>query len=103
MPKETMHDVYCSQCGSLTMGRSRNNAEGGALHITQAAARTIVDIPYNNTHVRLQSLRSADYSFRGRVDQETMSQQEVCQSYAAPKPVLVDDSPALCRLGKLVD
>ena len=27
---ETMHDVYCSECGLLTPVRSRNNAEGGA-------------------------------------------------------------------------
>lgn len=26
---ETMHDVYCSECGLLTPVRSRNNAEGG--------------------------------------------------------------------------
>ncbi|KAI9567863.1 hypothetical protein HD554DRAFT_2172917 [Boletus coccyginus] len=27
---ETMHDVYCSECGLLTPVRSRDNAEGGA-------------------------------------------------------------------------
>jgi len=27
---ETMHDVYCSECGLLTPVRSRNNVEGGA-------------------------------------------------------------------------
>ena len=27
---ETMHDVYCSECGLLTTVRSRNNAEGGS-------------------------------------------------------------------------
>jgi len=27
---ETMHDVYCSECGLLTLVRSRDNAEGGA-------------------------------------------------------------------------
>ena len=27
---ETMHDVYCSECGLITPVRSRDNAEGGA-------------------------------------------------------------------------
>lgn len=35
-PKENMHDVYCSGCGTLTACRSRNNAEGGAPNITLA-------------------------------------------------------------------
>jgi len=36
MPKENMHDVYCSGCGLLTAARSRNNAEGGAPNISLA-------------------------------------------------------------------
>ena len=41
---ETMHDVYCSECGLLTPVRSRNNAEGGseALNIVEAKVRNIV-------------------------------------------------------------
>ena len=39
-PKETMHDVYCSECGKLTQARSRNNAEGGADDIASAGVRS---------------------------------------------------------------
>ena len=41
---ETMHDVYCSECGLLTPVRSRNNAEGGleAPTIVEAKVRKIV-------------------------------------------------------------
>lgn len=39
MPKENMHDVYCSQCGTLTQCRSRNKAEGGAADIKDAPVR----------------------------------------------------------------
>ncbi|KDQ28394.1 hypothetical protein PLEOSDRAFT_1084146 [Pleurotus ostreatus PC15] len=38
MPKENMHDVYCSRCGTLTQCRSRDGAEGSAPHITHAAS-----------------------------------------------------------------
>ncbi|KAF8545791.1 hypothetical protein OG21DRAFT_93120 [Imleria badia] len=42
---ETMHDVYCSECGVLTAVRSRNNAEGGleAPTIEQAKVCNIVE------------------------------------------------------------
>lgn len=36
---ETMHDVYCSECGLLTTVRSRNNAEGGLEAPTIAEAK----------------------------------------------------------------
>lgn len=30
---ETAHDVYCSECGTLTMARTINKAEGGEPNI----------------------------------------------------------------------
>ncbi|KAL0952168.1 hypothetical protein HGRIS_008781 [Hohenbuehelia grisea] len=45
MPKENMHDVYCSECGTLTQCRSRNNAEGGAPNILEAGRLRNADYP----------------------------------------------------------
>ncbi|KAH8100887.1 hypothetical protein BXZ70DRAFT_134572 [Cristinia sonorae] len=36
-PKENLHDVFCSACGTLTHLRSRNNTEGGATDVQTAA------------------------------------------------------------------
>lgn len=33
---ETSHDVYCSECGRLTIMRSKDNCEGGAEDIQLA-------------------------------------------------------------------
>jgi hypothetical protein len=38
---ENSHDVYCSECGLLTVARSRNNAEGGAANIFLAGVSQV--------------------------------------------------------------
>ncbi|KIP05954.1 hypothetical protein PHLGIDRAFT_479671 [Phlebiopsis gigantea 11061_1 CR5-6] len=67
MPKENMHDVYCSQCGTLTMGRSRNNAEGGAPHISEAGKLHSADYPARKPQANGRDSPSSD-----------VSEQEVC-------------------------
>ncbi|KAI9456319.1 hypothetical protein HD554DRAFT_210793 [Boletus coccyginus] len=46
---ETMHDVYCSECGLLTTVRSRNNAEGGLEAPTIAEAKPLDRTQYDLT------------------------------------------------------
>lgn len=42
---ETAHDIYCSECGTLTIAGSRNNAEGVAANVFLAGVRQALTLP----------------------------------------------------------
>jgi len=42
---ETEHDVYCSECGTLTAARREDDSEGSAPHVSEALPMKRSDYP----------------------------------------------------------